>query len=73
MNNKERLENMSPIGFDLNGNVLLKSEDYHWLLEQAERAEKNAQDLEDMDRQLYSEQQQNKSYRKVINNIMEKQ
>src|SRR5690554_6591984 len=30
---------MSPIGFDLNGNVLLKGEDYHWLMEQAERVE----------------------------------
>jgi hypothetical protein len=39
MSEKERLENMSPIGFDLNGNVLLKSEDYHWLMEQAERVE----------------------------------
>jgi hypothetical protein len=39
MSEKERLENMSPIGFDLNGNVLLKSEDYHWLMEQAERYE----------------------------------
>lgn len=39
MNDKERLENMSPIGFDLKGNVLLKSEDYHWLMEQAERIE----------------------------------
>lgn len=39
MSDKERLENMSPIGFDLNGNVLLKSEDYHWLMEQAERYE----------------------------------
>ncbi|MEK0286528.1 hypothetical protein [Caldifermentibacillus hisashii] len=39
MNDKERLENMSPLGFDLNGNILLKSEDYHWLMEQAERYE----------------------------------
>ena len=39
MNDKERLENMSPLGFDLNGNILLKSEDYHWLMEQAERVE----------------------------------
>jgi hypothetical protein len=39
MIDKERLENMSPIGFDLNGDVLLKSEDYHWLMEQAERVE----------------------------------
>ena len=49
MNDKERLENMSPIGFDLNGNVLLKSEDYHWLMEQAELAEQ----LEEENRQLY--------------------
>src|SRR5690554_1532898 len=27
---------MSPIGFDLDGNVLLKGEDYHWLMEQEE-------------------------------------
>jgi hypothetical protein len=39
MSDKERLENMSPIGFDLNGNLLLKGEDYHWLMEQAERVE----------------------------------
>lgn len=40
MIDKERLENMSPIGFDLNGDVLLKSEDYHWLMEQAEHRQK---------------------------------
>src|SRR5690554_5578601 len=39
MTDKERLENMSPIGFDLDGNVLLKGEDYHWLIEQAERVQ----------------------------------
>ncbi|WP_346207637.1 hypothetical protein NSS91_16160 [Caldifermentibacillus hisashii] len=39
MTEQERLENMSPIDFDLNGNVLLKGKDYHWLMEQAERVE----------------------------------
>jgi hypothetical protein len=40
MSDKERLENMSPVGFDLDGNVLLKGEDYHWLIEQAEHRQK---------------------------------
>ena len=40
MSDKERLENMSPIGFDLNGNLLLRGEDYDWLLEQAEHRQK---------------------------------
>lgn len=40
MSDKGRLENMSPIGIDLNGNVLLKGDDYHWLLNQAEKAER---------------------------------
>ncbi|SET85041.1 hypothetical protein SAMN05216389_14011 [Oceanobacillus limi] len=31
-------------------------EDFDWLIQQAERSQKNAQDLEDMDRQLASEQ-----------------
>ncbi|MEK5070277.1 hypothetical protein [Sporosarcina sp. FSL K6-1508] len=35
--NEERLENMSPIGADGNGNVLIKGEDWHWLGEQAGR------------------------------------
>lgn len=46
MTDKERLENISHIGFDLNGNVLLKSEDYHWLIEQAERVEELKKQLE---------------------------
>jgi hypothetical protein len=52
--------------------VSMPKENFDWLIQQAERAQKNAQDLEDMDRQLYSEQQQNKRYRKAINNIIEK-
>ena len=49
----------------------LTPQDTEWLIEQAERAQKNAQDLEDMDRQLYSEQQQNKRYREALKNIYE--
>src|SRR5690606_25279400 len=37
-----------------------------WLIKQAERAQKNAQDLEDMDRQLFSEQQQNQRYKQAL-------
>lgn len=44
---KERLENMSPIGFDLNGDVLLKSEDYHWLMEQAKKVEELELEIND--------------------------
>ena len=47
MTDRERLENMSSIGFDLNGNVLLKSEDYHWLMEQAERIEELELEIND--------------------------
>lgn len=39
LTNDERLENMSPIGYDKDGNLLLKGEDYHFLLEQAELTE----------------------------------
>jgi hypothetical protein len=37
--NEEKLENLSPIGYDKDGNILLKGEDYHFLLEQAESAQ----------------------------------
>ena len=49
----------------------LTPQDTEWLIEQAERAQKNAQDLEDMDRQLYSEQQQNKRYRERIKYMLQ--
>lgn len=39
MSNEERLENISPIGFDQEGNVLVNGQDYHFLLEQAEKAQ----------------------------------
>lgn len=65
MNDKERLEkikeiDISPLCFYLNemtnfDGKLLKGY-WKWLIKQAERAEKNAQDLEDMDKQLASEQ-----------------
>ena len=37
--NAERLENMSPIGVDQDGNMLVKHEDWFWLQEQVERAQ----------------------------------
>ncbi|WP_041638029.1 hypothetical protein [Anoxybacillus flavithermus] len=33
------LENLSPIGVSIDGDVLLRREDYFWLLKQAEKAE----------------------------------
>jgi len=73
LTDKERLENMSPIGFDLNGNVLLKGDDYHWLMEQAERVEELE---EEKDEWKYTAQsyymtnqklrEQNKRYREAI-------
>jgi DNA repair exonuclease SbcCD ATPase subunit len=78
MSDKERLEEIKNSYLEgihrLFGTpwVSMPKENFDWLIQQAERAQKNAQDLEDMDRQLYSEQQQNKRYRKAINNIIEK-
>src|SRR5690554_4019568 len=39
MSDKERLENLNPTIVDNQGNVTLKGEDYHWLMEQEERIE----------------------------------
>jgi uncharacterized tellurite resistance protein B-like protein len=50
--------------------VSMPKENSDWLIQQAERAQKNAQDLEDMDRQLYSEQQQNKRYKQALEEIL---
>src|SRR5690554_4703191 len=54
MTDKERLENMVALGVDGQGNVTLKGEDFHWLMEQAEKREywmkqhrKRANELED--------------------------
>lgn len=44
----------------------LEPEDVEWLINQAKRADKNAQDLHDMDLQLASEQKQNRRYREVL-------
>lgn len=45
MSGKKRLENISPKGFDLNGNILLSSDDYYWLMEQAEYVKDLKNDL----------------------------
>ena len=39
MAEKERLENMVALGVDGQGNVLIKGDDYHWLIEQAEKVQ----------------------------------
>lgn len=39
---------------------------YRYAKEQANRADKNAQDSEDMDRQLYNTQLQNERYREIL-------
>ena len=79
MTDKERLENMSPIGFDLNGNVLLKGDDYHWLMEQAERVQELESKLNKQieigykfEGEVYDLAKENKRYREAINNINKK-
>lgn len=66
MSDKERLENMSPIGFDLNGDVLLKSEDYHWLMEQAERVEELEKKLSINTNNMKQLQKQNVRYKQAL-------
>jgi hypothetical protein len=66
MIDKERLENMSPIGFDLNGDVLLKSEDYHWLMEQAERVEELEKKLSINTNNMKQLQKQNVRYKQAL-------
>lgn len=36
-NRAERLENLSPLGYDLDGNLLVRQEDWFWLSEIAEK------------------------------------
>lgn len=46
--------------------VSMPKENFDFLIQQAERTQKIEQILEDMDRQLYSEQQQNKRYKQAL-------
>ena len=39
MTDKERLGNLNPTIVDNQGNVTLKGEDFHWLMEQAEQVQ----------------------------------
>lgn len=55
---KGRLKNIEPIGFDLNDSVTLMLKDYYSLIEQAER--------------VHELEQQNKNYRKVIKECVER-
>ena len=71
---------MSPIGFDLDGDVLLRSEDYHWLMEQSEKVEywrkqhrKRCNELEDayfkiqlIEKQLHQAQAKAERYEKAL-------
>ena len=43
------LENLSPIGVSIDGDVLLRREDYHWLIEQAEKTEIYKEALENIE------------------------
>jgi|GEM_PF-2047476 len=52
----ERLEDIKERFMKYEYDYNLSGEDVEWLINQAERAEKNAQDLGDMDKQLASEQ-----------------
>lgn len=56
MTDKERLEEIKEKYMEHEYDFNLIKNDINWLIEQAERALKNAEDLEDMDRQLLSEQ-----------------
>jgi len=61
-------EHISKLASDCSDQELFKKRlaTFDWLIKQAERAQKNAQDLEDMDRQLFSEQQQNQRYKQAL-------
>lgn len=56
MTDKERLEDIKEKYMEHEYDFNLIKNDINWLIEQAERALKNAEDLEDMDKQLASEQ-----------------
>src|SRR5690554_5512919 len=73
MSDKERLENMSPIGFDLDGNVLLKGEDYHWLMERVQELEEKVENYKTVNKELHQRgrkvRKQNKRYRESLEEI----
>lgn len=52
MDISERLENLSPIGYDRDGNLLVNGEDYHWLLERAEKSKRYEDALKRMSRDI---------------------
>lgn len=69
MMDKERLENMSPVGVAMDGNVLISGEDWHWLTEQAERVRELEAYLKTgtyISRKLRKE---NKRYREALEGI----
>jgi len=66
MSIQERLENLTVVGHDGHGNLLVSGEDWGWLLDQAERVQKleeNAQDLRDA---LGSRQEENARLREAL-------
>lgn len=71
--NAERLENMSPIGVDQVGNLLVKQEDWFWLSEQVEwvtELEKGIKDAEfflNTGNQLIEQQEETSGYAKLLN------
>lgn len=67
MSDKERLEDIKSRYMEHEYDFNLKNVDIKWLIKQAERAQKNAQDLEDMDKQLASEQKRVEKLKKDLN------
>lgn len=67
MSDKERLEDIKSRYMEHEYDFNLKNVDIKWLIKQAKRAEKNAQDLEDMDKQLASEQKRVEKLKKDLN------
>ena len=76
MTDKERLENMVALGVDDQGNVTLKGDDYHWLMEQAERVQELESELNKQieigykfEGEVYDLAKENKRYREALEEI----
>lgn len=70
--NEERLENLSPIGVDQEGNLLVKQEDWFWLSEQVERVSELEQDLA-AEHELRHKTERDLRYITDIHNTFEKE
>jgi len=70
LTDKERLENVAALGIDGQGNVLIKGEDFHWLMEQAERVQELEKHLKLYDFWYRTAYEQNKRYREALNSVI---